>query len=349
MEKSKISVPKLSIVDLILNETITNQIIKEYNIKSYRITQLLQWIFLHNIFNIENMTNIDNKSKDFFFKNIEILPLKIIDTLKEDQTNTIKLLFQTIDDFLIEIVILQDKNKRRTLCLSTQIGCAMDCKFCATGKVGFSRNLTSSEMLWEYLITKSLFGQIDNIVLMGMGEPFLNFENTKNFIYALVKNKIDPYSPRRITISTSGVRGFSIKAIELNLPVKLSISLHSPFDEIRRIIMPNSLKISDLIKECDYYIKYTKKRITFEYILLEGITDDKKSIAELIKLAKRFSAFVNLISYNEIDGLEFKSSKNENRIISELENSGINFSIRYKRGEKIKGACGQLVWEKRNI
>jgi 23S rRNA (adenine2503-C2)-methyltransferase len=135
--------------------------------------------------------------------------------------------------------------------------------------------------------------------------------------------------------------------VELNLPVKLSISLHSPFDDIRKQLMPNSLTMSELLDECDFYAKNIDKRITFEYILIDGITDTEQSISELVKIAKRYSAFINLISYNEVEGIDYKSSKKERLITSYLDKENIRYSFRYKRGQKIKGACGQLVWERK--
>lgn len=323
------------------------KIIQESGIKSYRINQLLQWIFLHSEFDIDKMSNLNKETKEYFKNSLQHEPLKVINILKEEETNTSKILVETQDNLLIEIVILIDENDRKTLCLSSQIGCAMACKFCATGKVGFSRNLSDDEMLWQYLISQKMNGKIDNIVIMGMGEPLLNFDNVKKFIYSLVFNPITSFSARRITLSTSAIKGFSNKMIEINLPVKLSISLHSPFDNIRKEIMPNSLSISELINECLIYKQKTKKRITLEYILINNKTDDEKSINKLIDIAKRLSAFINLISYNEVDGIEYKSSSKEKDIISNLEKSKIAYSFRYKRGQKIKGACGQLVWERK--
>ncbi len=337
---------KISIIDLILNDENKEKFININKIKPYRINQLLEWIFIHSIFDIDKMTNIDKITKEIFRKEINIEPLKIVDWLTEDETNTSKLLVETLDSYLIEIVILDDEG-RKTLCISSQIGCAMNCKFCATGKVGLSRNLSSDEILWEFLICKKIYKEINNIVIMGMGEPFLNFNNVKEFILALVKNKIKPYSARRITISTSGVKGFSKKIVELDIPVKLSISLHSPFDEVRKQIMPNSLSTDELLKECEYYQKNRKKRITFEYILIDGITDRTKDIEKLIEISKNFSAFINLISYNEVDGINYKASKKEKEVMKLLEKANVEYSFRYKRGQKIKGACGQLVWEKR--
>lgn len=337
---------KTTLVDIILSDKIRKNIVEKYNIKDYRFTQLLQWIFIHNIFDPNQMSNLDLSSKKFFSDYIELEPLKIISTFKEEETDTTKILLETYDNHLIEIVILKDKD-RNTLCLSSQIGCPMGCKFCATGKVGFSRNLSDNEMLWEFLLSLKLFKHIDNIVIMGMGEPFLNFSNIGKFIKSLVNNKIKPFSARRITISTSGIKGFANKMNSLNIPVKLSISLHSPFDNIRKELMPNSLNISDLLIECDKYIKMIDKRITFEYILIDGITDTEESILELIKIAKKYSAFINLISYNEVEGIDYKSSKKEKLIMSILDNANIKYSFRYKRGKKIKGACGQLVWERK--
>ncbi len=340
------AINKISIIDLLHNNEIKQSFIEKNKIKSYRITQFLEWILIHSIFDIDKMSNLDIISKKIFTENVELNTFKIISKLEEKETKTVKLLIETFDDLLIELVILED-DSRKTLCLSSQIGCPMGCKFCATGKVGFSRNLSSSEMLWEYLIAKKLFNEIDNIVIMGMGEPFLNFPNVKEFIYSLTQNKIKPFSPRRITISTSGVKDFSKMMLQLNPQIKLSISLHSPFDDIRKNLMPISLGIDQLIEECKYYKSKTKKRITFEYILIDSITDRKKDIEKLIKIAKQLSAFINFIPYNEVDGIEYKSSKNEKAIIKMLEDANIEYSLRYKRGQKIKGACGQLVWEKR--
>ncbi len=338
--------PRFTLIDIILDEQIKKIIIDEGKIKPFRIEQFLQWIFNYSYFDLGKMSNLDKLSKKFFSENIEILPLKISSTLKEEETDTIKILLETQDSYLIEMVILKDDG-RNTLCLSSQIGCPMGCKFCATGNVGYSRNLSSSEMLWEFLIARQLVQKVDNIVIMGMGEPFLNFNNVEKFIKALVLNKIKPFSARRITISTSGIKNFAKKMVELNLPVKLSISLHSPFDDIRKQLMPNSLTMSELLDECDFYAKNIDKRITFEYILIDGITDTEQSISELVKIAKRYSAFINLISYNEVEGIDYKSSKKERLITSYLDKENIRYSFRYKRGQKIKGACGQLVWERK--
>lgn len=338
--------PRYTLIDIILDEQTRINIINQGKIKSFRIEQFLQWIFIHSYFDLNKMSNLDKLSKEFFSQNIEILPLKISSILKEEETDTMKILLETADNFLIEMVILKDDG-RNTLCLSSQIGCPMACKFCATGNVGYSRNLSSSEMLWQFLIAQQLVKKVDNIVIMGMGEPFLNFNNVERFIKALVFNKIKPFSPRRITISTSGTKNFAKKMIGLGLTVKLSISLHSPFDDIRKQIMPNSLNISELLNECDLYIKNIDKRITFEYILIDGITDTEQSISELVKIARKYSAFVNLISYNEVEGINYKSSKKEKLIMIYLDKENIKYSFRYKRGQKIKGACGQLVWERK--
>ena len=338
---------KIPLIELLTSQENLLQLAKTANIEKYRFTQFFKWILEKKVVDPQKMSNIPLKLRDYLEKTVEIIPFKLEKNLHEEKTRTNKLLLETVDNFFIEVVLLNDDD-RTTLCLSTQIGCPMNCSFCATGKAGFVRNLTANEMLAQFLLVQSIGYKIDNIVIMGMGEPFLNFENVKEFLIGLCKNDISPFSPRRITISTCGVENFTDLLLDLGLPVKLSISLHSPFNKIRKSLMPNAMDLEKLFLQCEKCLDRIDKRITFEYLLIDGLTDDDESINLLIKIAKRFHAFLNLIEFNEIKGVNYRSSTREKQIIDILQENNVEFAIRYKRGKSIDGACGQLVWTRIN-
>ena len=234
-----------------------------------------------------------------------------------------------------------------SVCLSTQVGCKMGCSFCASTKDGLIRNLEPSEILDQfYQIQKDIGERISNIVLMGSGEPLDNYDNTIKFLNLIHSENGQNLSYRHITLSTCGIVPKIYKLADENIPINLSISLHSPFDEERKKIMPisNRYTVDEILEACDYYIEKNNRRITFEYTLIDGVNDSEDYALEIARLLKGMLAHVNLIPLNKIE--EFKHEKSMDKSIkhfkSILENKGINTTVRREMGSDINAACGQL-------
>lgn len=245
--------------------------------------------------------------------------------------------------------------KRYTLCISSQIGCPVGCKFCATGQSGYLRNLSYIEIVSQFLIAEYFLkttinskARVDNIVYMGMGEPLLNLKNVLKSIDILSDEKGRCFSPKRITISTVGIINGLKELLNYNRNFKIAFSLHTPFNEQRKELIPYNQNLDKTIKLLKLYREKTKKRIGIEYILFDKVNDSKKHIEKLIPIIKELGNYINLIEYNPVEGIDFKSPDREqvHFIKKELEKYKINVSIRYKRGKAIDGACGQLRWKK---
>jgi len=327
----------------------------KYSIEKYRAEQVFNWIHNHLVFDFDEMKNIP---KDLRIKLNEIFNLiSLKKELGQDslQTKTRKFLFTTSDDKKIESVIIPDK-ERNTLCLSTQVGCPLDCKFCATGLMGYKRNLSAAEIVDQYLLTAKHYGKefITNIVYMGMGEPLLNFENTIESlrVFTCELNKV--LSRNRITVSTSGIPQRIIDLADSKIKVKLALSLHSTYDEIRNTIMPVNKKypLGENIKAIKYYAQQTKTRITFEYTMLQGINDRKEDIKGLVRLCSLVPSKINIIPFNSIahmspDGISAKLIPTDKKRIyefaQELRDKNLTVMIRDTQGDDIAAACGQLA------
>lgn len=310
--------------------------------------------------------------KDFYerWDEVTVFPLKLRQTLnkeldlsingsilKSSSSESLKALIKLADGITIETVLMLHKDGRRTVCVSTQAGCALDCMFCKTAKLGFKRNLKVDEIISQVLFfsryLKKLDMKVTNIVFMGMGEPLLNFETVLEAIKIFNdKNKFN-ISQRKISISTSGIIEKIIQLAENKLQINLAISLNAPNNEIRKQIMPiaNKYNFTDLIDASKYYIKKTNRRIMFEYVLLKGINDKTEHAQELASKLKGILCFVNLIPYNGED----LSKKPNLKIIDDFKNvllkNNISVTQRYRFGNDIKAACGQLVFlnEKNNL
>jgi 23S rRNA (adenine2503-C2)-methyltransferase len=296
------------------------------------------------------MQNIGKSLQCILDERFYIYRPKIINVAKS-LDGTLKFLLELTDGNTIETVFIPEE-KRTTVCVSSQVGCPLGCKFCNTGAGGFVRNLSAEEIVSQFLVVKDYLGtwssdeRISNIVFMGMGEPLLNHENVLKAIDNLMADDDEGISRRRITISTSGIANV-LRDIAKDLKCRLAISLHAPNDEIRSSIMPinNRFKIKDIMEACSFYSQQNKNlRITFEYLLLNGINDSKECALELIKLLNGFNCKVNLLQFNSWDGCSFReSSKNKTIAFAKtLKNGGIEAPIRFRRGEDIMGACGQL-------
>jgi len=330
----------------------------DYGQAAFRGRQIYNWIY-----------NYRNKKKNI--DQIEVLPLDFRNKLKDDgfkvteliikernlaNDGTLKLLLSTEDDESIECVGIPTE-KRLTACLSSQVGCPMDCKFCATGKEGLKRSLKTSEILDQILfIENEMNRKVTNIVFMGMGEPLLNIDDLLVSIRSI--NEDFQISQRKITVSTVAVpkmiSKLSAKSFQIlgNCQFTLAISLHASNQKIRETIIPSAknYEIENIIQDCKRYVRNTGRRISFEYLMLSGVNDKLEHANELSNLLKGFQCHVNLIQYNQIEEVEFRraSLKNLQLFKSRLSHNGIAVSLRKSRGLDKNAACGQLRQNARN-
>lgn len=312
--------------------------------KKYRAKQVYEWI-VKGASSFDEMTNLSKPFREKLSSIYEI-PKVVIETKRISSDGTIKYLFKMPFGGYIESVIMKYKHGN-TICISTQVGCKMGCAFCKTGELGFKRNLLPSEMIGQIQeAEKDLNAKISNIVLMGMGEPLDNYENVVKFLKMISSQDHLNIGMRHISLSTCGIVDKIYKLAEENMQLTLSISLHASDDETRKKIMKiaNRWSISELIEACKYYIKKTGRRISFEYIMIDGVNDRPADAERLIKLLKGVLCHVNLIPLNGENNANLKrSSKNcIYRFKNALEAGNISATIRRTLGEDIEGACGQL-------
>ncbi len=321
-----------------------NEILQKNNFKPYLTKQVFKWIYEGYISDFSEMTNISKNNIDWLKSNFEIKKLKPI-IIKEDVDETIKILFELDDKNKIETVIMKF-NYGYSVCLTTQVGCNIGCKFCASGQLKKKRDLTVGEIVaqvvWVKEKLKEKNEELRNIVVMGIGEPFDNYENLKQFL--TIVNKDLKIGARKITVSTSGIMKVMPDWIKNFPQIGLAISLHAPNDKIRSEIMPinNAYNINSIIQNIKEYTEITKRRVTFEYILLDGINDSKENAIELAGLLKNILCYVNLIPYNKVVGSEFSRSKKIKDFYDILRENNITATIRQEKGTSIDGACGQL-------
>ncbi|MGI6319547.1 MAG: 23S rRNA (adenine(2503)-C(2))-methyltransferase RlmN [Bacteroidales bacterium] len=334
--------------DLSLDEI--NHFITQQGEKAFRAKQIDQWLWKNGAREWNDMKNIPNNlleklSENFHFKSLSTLT-HIVST-----DGTTKFLFETHDKKHIEGVLIFSRD-RVTACISTQIGCALNCGFCATGKLGLYRDLSAGEifdqiiLMNEHLISISKRA-ITNIVVMGMGEAFLNFENSMKALEKITLPKYLGMSPRRITVSTAGVADGIRKFADLNSGMHLALSLHTADETLRREIMPvtKSNPFNEIIDALKYFHQKTGERITMEYLLLKDVNDSLEQAKALAEFCKNFPVKINIINYNSTDEADFKASSEEqkNRFVKFLESKNIIVNIRASKGDDIAAACGQLA------
>ena len=315
-----------------------------HNDKKYRANQIIDWLYVKRVDAFSKMSNL---SKDLIGKledNYSFDKLEIIK--KQESSDVSKFLFKLSDGNLIEAVLMEH-DYGNSLCVSSQVGCNMSCKFCESGRLKRVRNLTAGEMVSQILlIEKEIKKRISHVVVMGIGEPFDNFDNLVKFITIANYPKGINLGSRHITVSTCGIIPKIYEFANLPFQVNLAISLHAPNNEIRDKIMPiNKIyKIEKLMKAVSDYIKITNRRVTFEYIMLEGVNDSIQNAKELAELIRGLNCYVNLIPYNETENIIFK--RTEKKKILEfydiLKKEKINVTIRREFGGNIDAACGQL-------
>ena len=315
------------------------------NEKKFRAKQIFKWIH-KGVNSFDEMTDISTGLQDKLKKDGYIDNMKIASKYKSSIDGTVKYLMQLLDGNLIECVVMS-YSYGNSICISTQAGCSMGCAFCASTIGGRIRNLTSGEMLGEVLEAEKDSGySISNIVLMGTGEPFDNFDNVIRFLKIVNHPSGINIGMRHITISTCGIVPRLYEFADLDLQVTLAISLHAPNNEIREKIMPVAkvYNYDELLEACRYYINKTNKRITFEYALIDKINDSQECADELVHKIKNMLCHVNLIPVNNIENSKYKKPDRESvlKFQSILTKHGIDTTIRRELGSDINAACGQL-------
>jgi len=342
---------KIDIKSVLLNELQGD--VRDLAEPSYRAGQITDWLYKKRVDSIEKMTDLPHSLRERFAEKFSFSKIDVVRVLGSRDT-TRKFLFRLSDANLIESVLIPaspalygEKSDRRTICISTQVGCAYGCKFCASGLEGFSRNLRANEIIDQIIAIERVSGEkIDNIVFMGMGEPLANFENTMRAIRIINAPWALGIGARHITVSTSGLAPQIRKLADEPLQIRLAVSLHGATDEVRNQIMPINRKynIETLLSACDYYTAHKNQRLTFEYILIAGVNDADEQAHLLAQHARRLSAKVNLIPYNTVEDLEWSrpSRNRQQKFLSILRTHKIAATLRREKGHDIDAACGQL-------
>ena len=313
--------------------------------KKYRAEQIFKWLYIDKVKEFDEMTNLSLELREKLKSEYDICNFKIL-RKQESSDGTKKYLFDVLDGNAIESVLME-YHHGRTICVSSQIGCKMGCKFCASTGLKFARNLTAGEIVEQILAVEQDTGyKISNVVFMGIGEPFDNYDNVMQAIKIINNQKGLSIGARHISISTSGLVPMIYKFADKELQCTLSISLHATNDEKRSEMMPinNRYNIKELMEACKYYIEKTNKRISFEYALAKDNNDNLDDAKELVKLLKGMLCHVNLIPINKIENGKYTKSSNENiiRFRDYLNEKGITATIRRELGSDIDAACGQL-------
>ena len=330
-------------------KSMTEEEIKEYlkNIgqPSFRAVQIFKWLHT-GISSFDEMTNISKELRNHLDENFYIANAKIIRRLQSNIDGTVKYLYRLYDGETVESVLMK-YNHGYTVCISTQVGCRMGCKFCASGIGGLKRNLTASEMLSQLTMAQIDNNiRVSNVVMMGMGEPLDNFDNSIRFLKLVSHPNGMNIGLRHISLSTSGLVEGIYKLANENLPITLSISLHAPSDEIRSKTMPVNKKwnIEALLNACKDYQKVTTRRISFEYAMINGVNDTTQHAELLAKRLKGIMCHVNLIPANPVVETEFTKSDNSKieKFKNTLESLGITATVRRTLGADINASCGQL-------
>ena len=313
--------------------------------QKFRAKQVFQWVN-KGVKDIDEMTNLSKDVRENLKEKAYINKLEIVEKFISKIDGTTKYLLKLIDGNIVESVLMKYEHGL-SVCISSQVGCKMGCKFCASTGVGFVRNLTSSEMLDQVLtIQKEAGGRVGNIVVMGIGEPFDNYDNLIKFIRLVNHKDGMNIGARHISVSTCGLVPEILKLSKENLPITLSISLHAPNDEAREKIMPVNKRysIDKLIEACKIYTETTKRRITFEYALIDGVNDTVECVQQLSGILKGMLCHVNLIPVNSVTNSGFKKSSKERifKFKDMMEKRGIETTVRRELGADIDAACGQL-------
>lgn len=318
--------------------------------KAFRGNQVYEWLWQKAAHTFNDMTNISKETRQKLEDNFVINHVKV-DTMQRSSDGTIKNAVRLHDNLIVESVLIPTKT-RTTACVSSQVGCSLDCKFCATARLKRMRNLNPDE-IYDQVVTIDNESRhyhnrpLSNIVFMGMGEPLMNYNNVIKAIEKITSPEGLGMSPKRIVVSTSGVPKMIRKMADDEVKFKLAVSLHSAIDEVRSTIMPfnKTFPLSDLREALVYWYEKTKNRITYEYVVWNGINDKQKDVDALVQFCKFAPSKVNIIEYNPIDDGEFQQAKPEaiDMYKNVLEANNITVTVRRSRGKDIDAACGQLA------
>jgi len=318
--------------------------------KPFRGNQVYEWLWKKGAHTFDDMTNISLPTREMLSRHFVINHI-MVDNMQQSSDGTVKNAVKLYDGLVVESVLIPTKT-RTTACVSSQVGCSLNCEFCATAKLKRMRNLSPDE-IYDQVLTIDKQSRLyhdrplSNIVFMGMGEPLMNYNNVIDSIEKITSDEGLGMSPKRITVSTSGVSKMIRKMADDQVKFKLAVSLHSAIEEIRNKIMPFTVNfpLTELRDSLQYWYQKTRSKITYEYVVWKGINDDEKSIQALVKFCKHVPCKVNLIEYNAIDDGDFQQADDQaiENYIKALENAGIVVKVRRSRGKDIDAACGQLA------
>ncbi len=324
---------------------------KKHDIPAFRAKQIAHAIYQEGVEAFEDITTIPKPLKKLLSENLQISTVTPMAQEMSRDGSTLKILFKLPDDNTIEGVLMQFNDGRKTVCISSEVGCPLKCKFCASGTLQFKRSLTWEEMADQVIFFSRYLrrqkDEVNHVVYMGIGEPFRNYDNLMKSLKVLMDPDYIGLGARKITVSTAGVvekiRQFADEPFQVNL----ALSLHAPTQELRQEIMPIALRynLDDLMDAIRYYVDKTKRRISFEYVMLRGINDTEKCAKQLAKLVKGMLCHVNLIPYNatDIPGIQGSEKATIKRFQEILEEAGIPATTRVSLGQDISAACGQLA------
>ncbi len=333
-----------------LNEDQLKEILISNSFKPFRSKQILHWIWNKSVHHFDEMSNIPINLIKFLEENFVINFIKV-HRMQKSSDGTIKNAIELYDGYIVECVLIPTKD-RITACVSSQVGCSLNCKFCATAKLKIMRNLNPDEIYDQVVLiskqSEEYFKRpLTNIVFMGMGEPLMNYNNVLKSIEKITSKSGLGMSQKRIVVSTSGVPKMIKKIADQGVKFKLAVSLHSAINEKRTSIMPfnDKMNLKELEESLSYWYKKTKKIITYEYVVWKGINDKDDDISVLVEFCKKIPSKVNIIQYNNIDDPNFVQAPEYvlNKYIKTLELNNIKATIRKSRGEDIDAACGQLA------
>ena len=318
--------------------------------KAFRGNQVYEWLWQKSAHSFEAMTNISKDTRDLLDAHFVINHIEV-DTMQRSNDGTIKNAVKLHDGLIVESVLIPTPT-RTTACVSSQVGCSLDCKFCATARLKRMRNLNPDEIYDQVVAidreSRTYFNRpLSNIVFMGMGEPLMNYNNVIKAIDKITSDEGLGMSPKRITLSTSGVPKMIKKMADDGVKFNLAVSLHSAINEVRTAIMPfnETFPLEDLREALEYWYAKTKRKISYEYVVWRGINDSQKDTDAFVKFCKYVPCKVNIIEYNPIDDGDFQQASNEalENYIQALENNRIVVNVRRSRGKDIDAACGQLA------
>lgn len=321
---------------------------KNAGLRPFHGKQIFKWLYHDRQYDFELMTDLPKSAREYLKSHFVVSGLDLIEH-KKSFDGTQKFLIRLQDGQPIESVLIPEEKGRRTACISSQAGCAVGCHFCATGTMGLLRDLTVGEIVGQLMFLRDKFGEkaFSNVVMMGMGEPLLNFENVIEAVRIMTDEQGLGISPKKIVLSTSGITPKIKKLADERLGIRLALSLHAASQQKRQQVMPiaKTFKLDSLIESCRYFAEATKQPVTFEYIVFDGFNDTKQDIEDLSRLMKSLNCKINVMAYNPVPGLHFDRPSDEkvNWFGKELNARVKTVTVRKSRGRDIDAACGQLA------